>query len=57
VLVAAKVSQGFSPGRCVINVVTTAINIPAIPKRLPRCDVAGEESPRKARMKKMPEIK
>ena len=41
----------------VTKVVTTAISIPAIPKRLPRCDVAGDESPRRAKMKNTPDIR
>ena len=49
--------SGKDATSCVISVVTTAISIPAIPKRLPRCDVDGEESPRNAKMKKTPEIK
>ncbi len=36
------------------SVVTTAIAMPIMPKRLPWRDVAGEERPRKARMNRMP---
>jgi hypothetical protein len=39
------------------SVVTTAIAMPSMPKRLPWRDVAGEESPRSARMKRMPETR
>jgi hypothetical protein len=39
---------------CVTNVVTTAISIPVMPKRLPLRLVAGEESPRSARMNNTP---
>ena len=42
---------------CVTKVVTTAINIPAMPKRLPCCDVAGDDSPRSANIKNTPEIR
>ena len=34
-----------------------AINIPAIPKRLPLLDVSGDESPLSARINNIPEIK
>ena len=49
--------SGSDATSCVTKVVTTAINIPATPKRLPCCDVAGEDSPRNASMKNTPEIK
>ena len=41
-------------GTCVTNVVTTAIAIPIMPKRLPRWLVVGLDSPRSARMKHTP---
>ena len=39
------------------SVVTTAIAMPAMPKRLPWREVAGEDRPRRARMKRMPETR
>ena len=39
------------------SVVSTAIAIPAMPKRLPWRAVAGEDSPRSASMKRMPETR
>ena len=39
------------------SVVRTAIAMPIMPKRLPWREVAGEESPRSARMKRMPETR
>ena len=41
-------------GKCVTSVVTTAISMPIMPKRLPRWLVEGEDSPRNARMKHTP---
>jgi len=41
----------------VSSVVTTAIAIPAMPSRFPRCDVDGDDRPRSARMKHTPAIK
>ena len=49
--------SGSDATSCVTKVVTTAISMPAMPNRLPRCDVAGDDSPRRAKMKKTPEIK
>ena len=49
--------SGSDATSCVTKVVTTAISMPAMPKRLPRCDVAGDDSPRNAKMKNTPEIK
>ena len=39
---------------CVTSVVTTAISMPAMPKRFPRWLVEGEDRPRSARMKHTP---
>ena len=39
------------------NVTITAINIPKIPKKLPCLEVSGDDSPRKAKMNRTPEIK
>ena len=39
------------------SVVTTAIAMPIMPKRLPWREVAGEDSPRSARMNRMPETR
>ena len=52
--IAARIS-GSVAHSWVNIVVTTAISIPAMPNRLPRRDVAGDERPRKARMKNTPE--
>ena len=41
-------------GQCVTSVVTTAIVIPTMPKRLPVRLVAGLDRPRNARMKNTP---
>ncbi len=41
-------------GTCVTSVVTTAIAMPIMPKRLPRWLVVGLDSPRSARMKHTP---
>ena len=41
-------------GAWVTSVVTTAIAMPTMPKRLPRWLVAGHDSPRSARMKQTP---
>ncbi len=40
--------------RCTTSVVTIAISMPAMPRRLPRREVAGEDSPRSARMNRPP---
>ena len=40
-----------------IAVVTTASSMPAIPKRFPRLELSGLESPRSARMKHAPEMR
>ena len=42
---------------CVTSVVTTAISMPTMPKRLPRRLVAGEDRPRKATIKHTPAIR
>ena len=39
------------------SVVTIAIAIPVMPRRLPRREVSGDESPRRARMKSAPETR
>ena len=39
------------------RVVTTAMAMPTIPRRLPRREVSGEESPRSARMKSAPDTR
>ena len=39
------------------SVVRTAMAMPAMPKRLPWRAVAGEDSPRSARMNRMPETR
>jgi len=39
------------------NVTTTAIDIPRIPKKFPRLEVSGDESPLNAKMNNTPEIK
>ena len=39
------------------KVVTTAIAMPAIPRKLPRLEVSGDERPRNARMKSPPETR
>ncbi len=44
-------------GKCVTSVVTTAISIPIMPKRLPVRLVAGEDRPRSARMKNTPDTR
>jgi hypothetical protein len=41
-------------GTCVTNVVTTAIVMPIMPKRLPRWLVAGDDRPRRATIKHTP---
>ena len=39
------------------RVVTIAIAMPVMPRRLPRREVSGDESPRSARMKSAPETR
>ena len=39
------------------SVVSTATAMPIMPKRLPWREVAGEDSPRSARMNRMPETR
>ena len=39
------------------SVVSTAIAMPIMPKRLPWRDVAGDDRPRSARMNRMPETR
>ncbi len=39
------------------RVVPTAIAMPSMPIRLPPCEVDGEDSPRKAKMKHTPETR
>ena len=39
------------------KVTTIAITIPRIPKRFPCLEVSGDDKPRKAKMKRTPDIK
>ena len=47
-------TERLRPSPCVTSVVSTAIVMPIMPKRLPRRLDAGDDSPRSARMKQTP---